>query len=259
MTTTTDRQDFLRALEMERNLLAAASQRADPHPLGLMLRDDALPRVWVHNQLHVTGPAGDIDDLVRVLDEHYGQLTHRRVVLEDEVEGERLADGFRNRGWVVDRTVYMALREPRDHDPEPGLAIEVTEEEQRLTERKTLSEAPFAGDTDVVRMLIDARAEQHRLVDRCHYVVGVADGEHVGDTKVYVAGGVAQVEDVGTLEAFRRRGIARAMVSLAVDLALKSDPELVWIAADDEDWPKELYGKLGFRPIGRIFAFTRQS
>src|SRR5439155_20514130 len=111
---------------MERDLLAAAVQRAVAHPLGLLLFDDAHPRVWVHNQLHVTGPAGDIDDLVRVLDEQYGHLPHRRVVVEDEGEGERLAGGFRDRGWETDVTVYMALRKPRDRHPEPGLAEEVS-------------------------------------------------------------------------------------------------------------------------------------
>src|SRR3954464_10624797 len=114
MTTTTDRQDFVRALAMERGLLAAAADRSERHPLGLLLFDDARPRVWVHNQLHVTGPAGDIDDLVRILDEHCGHLAHRRVVIEDEAEGERLAAGFRDRGWQVEATVFMALRAPRD-------------------------------------------------------------------------------------------------------------------------------------------------
>src|SRR5436190_13761166 len=109
-TTPTDRRDMRRALDMERGQLAGAAARAEPHPLGLLLFDEVRPRVWVHNQLHVTGPAGDIDDLVRVLDERYGHLAHRRVVVEDEVEGERLADGFRDRGWETDVTVYMALR-----------------------------------------------------------------------------------------------------------------------------------------------------
>jgi len=61
---------------------------------------------------------------------------------------------------------------------------------------------------------------------------------------------------VATLDAFRRRGVARAMVALATDLARESGAELDWIAADDNDWPKDLYFKLGFRPIGRIFSFT---
>src|SRR3954468_21327862 len=135
MTTTTDRQDFVRALAMERGLLAAAADRSERHPLGLLLFDDARPRVWVHNQLHVTGPAGDIDDLVRILDDHYGRLEHRRVVVEDEVEGPRLSDGFRPPGGGVGAPLYMALRQPPARDPQAGLAVEVSAAEQREIER----------------------------------------------------------------------------------------------------------------------------
>ncbi len=257
MTTTTDRQDFQRALDMERGLLAGAAQRSEPHPLGVLLFDDARPRVWVHNQLHVTGPAGDIDDLVRILDEHYGALQHRRVVVEDEVEGERLADGFRDRGWEVDTTVYMALREPRDREPDASLAAEVSAHEQRAVERRTLSQEPFAKDPEVREMLVDARAARQATVDECRLIGGMADGGHVGNTTVYIEGDIAQVEDVATLRAYRGRGVARAMVSLATDIARESDADLIWIAADDNDWPKELYAKLGFRPMGRIWSFTR--
>jgi GNAT superfamily N-acetyltransferase len=257
MTTTDDRQDFKRAVAMERDQLAAAAQRAEPHPLGLLLFDDARPRVWVHNQLHVTGPAGDIDDLVRILDEHYGHLAHRRVVVEDEVEGERLAEGFRARGWEASRTVFMALRAPRDRDPDPGLAEEVGAEEHRAIERQVLAEEPFARDEEVREMLIDARAARQAIVDEGHCIAGVLDGRHVGNTTVYVVGDVAQIEDVATLQASRRRGVARAMVSLATDLARASHPSLIWIAAAADDWPKDLYLKLGFRPMGRTFAFTR--
>jgi GNAT superfamily N-acetyltransferase len=255
MTTTTDRQDFQRALAMDRALLAAAAQRAEDHPLGILLFDEARPRVWVHNQLHVTGPAGDIDDLVRLLDEHYGDLAHRRALVEDPVEGARLAAGFRDRGWQVETHVYMALRGSRDREPEPGLAAEVSAAEHAESERQTLREAPSAADADVREQLIDARAARRDACDRSHCIAGVVDGRHVGNTMVYVAGDAAQVEDVTTLAAFRGRGVARAMVSLACELA--ADADLVWLAADDDDWPKELYAKLGFRPIGRAFVFTR--
>jgi ribosomal protein S18 acetylase RimI-like enzyme len=255
MTTKTDRHDFQRALDMERGLLAAASQRSEEHPLGLLLFDDARPRVWVHNQLHVTGPAGDIDDLVRILDEHYGLLPHRRVVVEDEVEGERLEKGFRDRGWMVDDHVYMALREPRDREPDTSLAIETDAKHHRAVERETTGEEPYAGDLEVRNMLIDARAARQSVADETRFVVGVVDGRPVGNTVVYRVDDIAQVEDVATLKAFRRRGVARAMVSLATDLAKGAD--LTFIVADEHDWPKDLYFKLGYRPIGHIRAFTR--
>ena len=240
---------------MERGLLAAAAGRAEPHPLGVLVFDAARPRVWVHNQLHVTGPAGDIDDLIEVLDEHYGRLAHRRVILEDEVEGERLAGGFRDRGWQVEAHVYMALREPRDREPDAALAAEIGAGAHQAIERLTLGEAAFAHDPEVVEQLISARTAHRAACDEARCIGGYAGGEPAGTTVLYRVGDVAQVEDVGTLTAFRGRGVARAMVSLAVDLAGGAD--LTWLAADDDDWPKELYAKLGFRPIGRIWVFTR--
>jgi GNAT superfamily N-acetyltransferase len=254
-TTTTDRQDLQRALDMERTLLSAAVQRTEPHPLGLLLFDDRRPRVWVHNQLHVTGPAGDIDDLIRVLDEHYGHLDHRRAVIEDEVEGRRLAAGFRDRGWQVETHVYMALREPPDHEPDERLAAEVGAAEHDAIERRTVAESSFATDDDMIEQLMGAHDDERGAADDARCIAGFADGEPAGHTIVYRAGDVAQVEHVVTLSALRGRGVARAMVSLATHLAAGAD--LVWLAADNDDWPKELYSKLGFRPIGRTVVLTR--
>jgi ribosomal protein S18 acetylase RimI-like enzyme len=252
-TTTTDRQDLQRALAMERALLAAAAQRSEDHPLGVLLFDAAHPHVWVHNQLHVTGPAGDIDDLIRVLEDRYGDVGHRRAIVEDEVEGARLAGGFEDRGWKVERHLYMALREPRDREPDAALAAEVSAGEHQEIERLTMTE--LSTDAAVRDELIATRGLRREACDRAHCIAGIVDGRRVGNTIVYVAGDVAQVEDVTTLSDFRGRGVARSMVSLACDLV--SDADLIWLAADDDDWPKELYVKLGFRPIGRVFIFTR--
>jgi ribosomal protein S18 acetylase RimI-like enzyme len=253
VTTATDRQDHPRALAVERALLAAAAQRSEDHPLGVLLFDAAHPHVWVHNQLHVTGPAGDIDDLIRLLEDRYGDLGHRRAVVEDEVEGARLAAGFEDCGWTVERHLYMALREPRDRAPDASRASEVSVGEHQEIERLTMAE--FTTDPAVRDELMAARALRREACDRVHCIAGIADDRRVGTTIVYVAGDVAQVEDVTTLADFRGRGVARSMVSLACDLV--EDADLVWLAADDEDWPKELYVKLGFRPIGRVFIFTR--
>jgi predicted GNAT family acetyltransferase len=68
--------------------------------------------------------------------------------------------------------------------------------------------------------------------------------------------GAAQIEDVNTLEPFRGRGLARQVVSFAAREALAGGADLVWLIADDNDWPKELYAKLGFRPVGTFWQFT---
>ena len=76
-------------------------------------------------------------------------------------------------------------------------------------------------------------------------------------TTLYSDGTTAQVEDVATLRDYRGRGLARAAVSAAIDAAVDMGHRFVFIVADDDDWPKDLYGRLGFDPIGRAWSFTR--
>jgi ribosomal protein S18 acetylase RimI-like enzyme len=66
----------------------------------------------------------------------------------------------------------------------------------------------------------------------------------------------AQVEDVATMPAYRGRGHARAVVQHAVEEAWAGGHEFVFLVADGEDWPKELYTKLGFEEVGSRFAFV---
>ena len=77
--------------------------------------------------------------------------------------------------------------------------------------------------------------------------------------ELYVRGSMAQIEDVNTLEEFRNRGLGRAVVQRAADDARTRSAETVFLHALDDDWPKELYAKLGFDPIGYVWSFVRPS
>jgi predicted GNAT family acetyltransferase len=81
------------------------------------------------------------------------------------------------------------------------------------------------------------------------------DGALLAITKLRTAGNTAQVEDVYTTPEARGRGFARALVTRAVELARAGDHDVVFITADDNDWPKQLYARIGFRPLGRLWLF----
>jgi GNAT superfamily N-acetyltransferase len=232
----------------------AAAQRSAPHPLGEAFFDDALPRVWVLNQLSVDGPT-DASGLIGALEELYGHLPHRRAFVESEAVGERLAPDLRAAGWLVERDVFMVLRRERDRAADPGLAREVDEPTIRAVEARTIAEEPY-GEPAVIEQLLASRAAFGRA-GRARYFVAASEGVDACHTTLYSDGVVAQVEDVGTLKALRGRGLARAACSAAVDAAIAAGHELVFLVADDEDWPKRLYAKLGFDPVGRPWAFTR--
>jgi predicted GNAT family acetyltransferase len=178
-------------------------------------------------------------------------------VVERFDTGERLARGLRPHGWLAERDVYMALRRPRDRPAEPGLAREVDAATHRIAEAATVREEPYGRDEEVVRQLVGMRTALGEAVPAVRFFVGRVDGVDAAVTTLYSDGATAQVEDVATLRDHRRRGLARATVSAAIDAAVEMGHRLVFIVADDDDWPKELYARLGFDPIGRAWAFTR--
>ena len=86
-------------------------------------------------------------------------------------------------------------------------------------------------------------------------MVGPATGTPAAHASLLCGDGVAQLEDVATLSAARGGGLARAVCSMALDAA--EGAELTFLVADAEDWPRELYAKLGFDPVGTSWAITR--
>jgi GNAT superfamily N-acetyltransferase len=211
----------------------------------------------VLNALHVDAEV-DADRLIAALEDLYGGgYLHRRAFVERVGTGERLAPKLRPRGWLVERDLYMALRRPRDRAPEAGVAREVDAATHRAAEAATIREEPYGRDEAVVQQLVEMRTALAEAVPVARFFVGASDGVDAAVTTLYSDGVVAQVEDVATLRDYRRRGLARAAVSAAIDAAVEMAHRLVFIVADEEDWPKDLYARLGFDPVGRAWSFTR--
>ena len=226
------------------------------HPFGEAFTHAGLAGAYVLNSLHVDAEV-DADQLVAALDDLYADYLHRRAYVERFDTGERLARPLRRRRWLVERNVFMTLRRPRDRPAAPGLAREVDAATQRRLEAATVREEPYGRDEDVVRQLVAMRAALADAVPVSRFFAGAVDGVDAAVATLYSDGVIAQVEDVATLRDYRRRGLARAAVSAALDAALEMGHELIFIVADDEDWPKELYARLGFDPIGRAWSLTR--
>src|SRR5207245_3307762 len=103
------------------------------------------------------------------------------------------------------------------------------------------------GD-DEISSLLDAAKRLIMLAVPTRFFAAFADGEVAAYCEVRSDGGVAQVEDVNTLPRFRGRGLGRAVVQRAVDEA-RATNDIVYLEALAEDWPRQLYAKLGFDVI----------
>jgi hypothetical protein len=256
-TTTDDR--LRRALAFNRALYERTCERREEHRWGVALFDARRPSFWTLNGLYAGAPldpAVPAHDVIGELGRLYPDHRHRTMILCDEAAGGRLAPGLRERRWQADHIVYMALERGRDRPPVPGLAREASEEELRAVERAVLAE-DRGHDAAVIEEVLDGRAAIRAATPVTRRFVGALGGRDGATATLFSDGEVALVEDVATLTSLRGHGLARAAVCAAIDAAVAGGHELIIIGADDDDWPKQLYGRLGFADLGRVWSFVR--
>jgi ribosomal protein S18 acetylase RimI-like enzyme len=89
------------------------------------------------------------------------------------------------------------------------------------------------------------------------WFVGFSEGEMAGYASLLSLEGVGYVDNVVTLPAFRRRGVAFATVRRAVEASAEGGDRLVFLLTDDGSDAQRLYERLGFRTRSMIESFTR--
>jgi GNAT superfamily N-acetyltransferase len=236
----------------------ATSTRSEPWRFGTALFNDDFPNRWDSNFLLVERPLGQatVTELIAESDRVQGQMRHREIVVPDEAEGARLAMAIGEHGWEVDRVVVMALRREPDREPMAIPIDEATFDEVRpLIIEITRRAHPSTSEEDAA-MLADFRRVLVENAGARFFIARVA-GELAGYCELYMHDRIGQVEDVNTLEEFRNRGLARAFVLRAAREARDRGADLVFLMADANDWPRQLYGKLGFDRVGDFWVFTR--
>ena len=245
-----------RVQRFEREIEMAGSQNVDSL-FGVAVIEPELPRRHDSNYLlaeRVPIGAG-AQDLAAEADRILGGagLAHRAVFTFDEALGARLEREFRALGWNVRRHIWMAqLREP-ERGADLSLVEEVGEAELRPGRTAEILRFPW-GTNEVAEQLLDAKLLLGERAETRFFGVR-AGGEIVSWADLYLAQGVGQVEDVATKEEHRGKGYATAIVLRAAAEARAGGADLVFLVADEDDWPKELYERLGFDTVGRLTKF----
>jgi GNAT superfamily N-acetyltransferase len=247
---------FERALEFQRRTTELIVDDVYPIDAGVVVRAPSLPEVWVANQVRITKPIG-FDELVNTADEHLSDLPYRQVALEDDDTGRRLEELLQAAGWKLEREVVMQLARPADREVDTSTVFEADEEERlALMERWHLDGQHHISEDGLRQLHEWGRRENRAWNDRSFAIAG-DDGRLAAISKLRAAGEIAQLEDVFTAPEARGRGYGRAVVSHAADEARRGGHDVVFIVADDNDWPKRLYAKVGFEPIGWTWSYHR--
>jgi ribosomal protein S18 acetylase RimI-like enzyme len=262
-------RDLQKAITFMEGVEDRAAESSTPVEGGTLIANTRFPNVYSLNflRLHPEDGPRDAGAAARLAHRLQGelQLTHRRVLVNDGAIGAELAPGFRALGWLADRLEVMAWRGSleRVHHAEDDVgrieAEEFPEDEISEARRRYYGWRGGTPGTPLTEQVVDQLVEARRATAaavRVRNVAAAAEGQLVSFCDLYSAPGIAQIEDVGTIEPFRRRGLSRAVMRKALELALAEDPDLVFLVADGEDWPKEFYRRLGFDSLGDIWEFT---
>ena len=223
--------------------------RTEPSTVGTAGYLDELPRRLDANFLRIERDADPEEVLAEAR-----RLERRMVFVPDAERGERLVPHFEQQGWRVNRVVVMAQRREPDRNADLGLVQEVAEEDLRPA-RLRINEGHPWGRPEVMAELFAGKHVIGGQVEARFFAV-VVDGEVVSYADLYQEGPDAQVEDIGTLPEHRGHGYARAVTLGAIAAARERGAEFVFLVADYEDWPKELYSKLGFDELGYYVKFV---
>jgi GNAT superfamily N-acetyltransferase len=246
---------FDRAWAFERSVQDAAAPVRREFEYGVALYDDELRRVYDANFVRFERGFESLTAAVvaELADELQASLSHRKVVIPDDAAAARVTGGLRARGWRLATLVTMAYGGGRV--PESG-AEQVDPRGLRDARRRALEDGE--RDPDAVRQIVAFTERVARAVPTRLFAARPAGVGEIGAfCSLFQADGIGQVDEVTTVLRHRRQGLGTAVVRAAVWASVLAGDSLCFLVADEADWPKEWYARLGFAEIGRRFELLR--
>ncbi len=226
---------------------------------GTVLSTPALAGAWSINALRIEGPQPGLTltDAAALCAAHLPDLGYDHLIVEDEATAERLGNAARAEGWRVERVLYMALEGTPERDVDTSRVREGDlEEVLDLTDQWFVEEGE-ATTPQVAADLREMTRREHDATPERRFVIDDPPGRLAAMTSMRERDRVCQLEDVYVLPDVRGRGHARALVTAATAYARRDDHDLVFIVADEDDWPQRLYASVGFAPLGRTAILHR--
>jgi ribosomal protein S18 acetylase RimI-like enzyme len=227
---------------------------------GTALFNDELRRVYDTNFVRFERGFHELTGALveEAAEELQGSLRHRKVVIPDEEAGARVAGELvdRGRGWRHFTLVTMAYRGPRDGSTvrTPRAAEQVDLRAVRGAREQTLDDGK--RDSEARRQIV-AFTELMATATPTRLIAAFTEGEIGSYCALFQEDGIGQIDEVTTIERFQRRGLGTAVVEGALRASLADGDSLTFLVADEGDWPKDWYARLGFEPIGRRYELLR--
>jgi ribosomal protein S18 acetylase RimI-like enzyme len=245
-----------RAVEFQRSFDERLVEQVVPSKHGRGLLTPSLPRIFYLNHLSVDiGADASTDELIADAETVHAAagLEHRKISIDDDL-GAVVAPRFRELAWKVEELLLMPHLGPA-RPVDTSAVEEIAPEELEPVWTEGMRASPEIQDEEEVRQLVAAQHRRRKAV-QVRYFAARSEGRIASYCELFSDGKTAQIESVMTLEPFRGRGLATGVVARALAES-RAEHDLTFLVADADDWPKELYRKLGFEECGSIWDFLR--
>jgi ribosomal protein S18 acetylase RimI-like enzyme len=224
----------------------------EPWAHGTVVRATRHPTYYDFNVLRVEEELDlDVPALAACADRALAGLSHRRVDFDLAGEAEARRADFEWAGWKTTRLVWMLHEEPLIDTGRRASVEEVPyDETAELRLGWHLEDHP---EMEYEGYIAGAREIALKNGDR---VLGVRGEEGlIAFAQLAWRGRSAEITAVYVHPSHRGGGLGTAITSAAIEAA--AGAEDLWIVADDEDRPKDLYARLGFRGVWVSEEFLR--
>jgi len=236
---------------------AAVCDVVEPWAHGTLVRATAFPHWWDVNsvRVHAGAPAPSADELAAEADRWLARLEHRKVEIEDEATGVPLAEALRARGWQAERLVSMR-RDDAAPPPPAGLATtEFTAAQLDNLRVEWLLDEQVMHDEPSIRAYLAEEATAQRRLPGALIFLGVPG---VAFVSARLDGTQGEIEDAFVSPGARGTGLGTGLLHAAIARASAAGVRDLWILADADGRPRELYERLGFRAAWTYWDCVRR-
>lgn len=221
-----------------------------PWTHGTIVRATRYPSYFGFNLVRVEeDPTMSVKALAAFADEALAGLAHRRMDFDLVDVADSLRAGFEAEGWKSMRLLWMRHEAP----PPPGPDVAVEEvpydavHDLRVAwDREEYPNRDPAG--------FHGQAREVALRRNVQVLAVFEGGAPTAYAQLERDGSAAELTQVYVHPEHRGGGRGTAMICAAIEAA--AGVQDLWITADDEDRPKELYARLGFRPVWKGMEFV---
>lgn len=226
---------------------------AKEHPEYVQYEDELLPDMYKHNFLAVRKSVAP-HRIERLIGQALSEAKNKK---KDFLRIEMLC-GQEYPGAVKEH--LGAYQYPLDEEP-----VWVTRNDCEIKKIETpvmveqLAELDLAHDRvrcgeDFCLRRARRRGQVYMSEKSCDSYLCYQNGIPVGNCDLFLSGDTAKIEDFAVLPDFQHQGIGTTLLYSMISTAKTAGAKIIYLCADEEDSPREMYLKLGFRKVMDFYA-----